>query len=105
MRFKTHAHQTELLPPQKNTEDLRKGHHLTSAGVTIHLKRVLVFVGTPGVGKSSISTLLASSLDGIHINIGELVKRERLYCGFDKKRESLIADEKDVGTITAVDRR
>jgi len=48
--------------------------------------------GTPGVGKTSISHLLASKLDAVYINLAELVERERLISGVDKARETLIAD-------------
>ncbi len=56
------------------------------------MKRVLVVIGTPGVGKSSVSSLLASRLAGVQVNLGDLVKQEGLSCGFDEKRETLIAD-------------
>ena len=48
--------------------------------------------GTPGVGKTSISRLLASKLDAVYISLAELVKQERLISGVDKARETLIAD-------------
>lgn len=56
------------------------------------MQRVLVVVGTPGVGKSAVSSMLASHLGGVHISLGDLVKDEGLSCGFDKKRETIIAD-------------
>lgn len=48
--------------------------------------------GTPGVGKTSISRLLASKLDAVYISLAELVKQERLISGVDKARGTLIAD-------------
>lgn len=48
--------------------------------------------GTPGVGKTVVSSLLASRLNGFHIDLGELVKREKLWSEVDKTRETLIAD-------------
>lgn len=60
------------------------------------MKRVLVIVGTPGVGKSSVSSLLASRLDGVHVNLGDLVKDEGLSSGLDERRETLIGDEKRI---------
>ncbi len=60
------------------------------------MKRVLVLVGTPGVGKSSISRSLATQLGGVHVSLGDLVKDEGLSCGFDRERETLIADEEGV---------
>jgi adenylate kinase len=57
------------------------------------MKRVVIVTGTPGVGKSSTSELLASRLNGLHVDLGELVKDEGLHCGFDPERDTLIADE------------
>jgi len=56
------------------------------------MKQVLVLAGTPGVGKTSVSSLLASRLDGVHINLNNLIKNEGLSCGLDKKRGTSIAD-------------
>lgn len=55
-------------------------------------RSIYIVTGTPGVGKSSISKMLASILGARLISIGELVKREGLYTGWDEKRETLIAD-------------
>jgi len=60
------------------------------------MRRVLAIVGTPGVGKSSVSSMLALRLGGVHVSLGDLIKQEGLSCGFDKKRETLIADVKKV---------
>lgn len=69
------------------------------------MKRVLVLAGTPGVGKSSVSSLLASRLAGILVGLSDLVKLEGLSCGLDEKRETLVADtervSKRVGEIIA----
>jgi len=55
-------------------------------------RRVILITGTPAVGKTAISHLLASKLDAVHVNLTELVKRERLTSGIDKVRKTLIAD-------------
>ena len=55
-------------------------------------RRIYIITGTPGVGKSSVSKMLASILGARLISIGELVKREGLYTGRDEERETLIAD-------------
>ena len=55
-------------------------------------RRVILVTGTPGVGKTSISRLLASNLDAVHVNLAELVEGERLISGVDKARGTLIAD-------------
>ena len=48
--------------------------------------------GTPGVGKTIVSGLLTSRLHALHIDLGELVKREKLWSDMDKTRGTLIAD-------------
>jgi len=55
-------------------------------------KRIFIITGTPGVGKSSVSNLLASRLGAEIISVGELVEKENLHLGWDQKRKTLIAD-------------
>lgn len=59
-------------------------------------KRVILVTGTPGVGKTAVSRLLASRLNGLHIDLAELVKQEGLISGVDETRETLIADMEKV---------
>jgi len=49
-------------------------------------------MGTPCVGKTSVSSRLAAELNALHIDLGELVAREKLSSGVDTKRGTLIAD-------------
>ncbi len=67
------------------------------------MQRVLVITGTPGVGKSSVSGFLVSRLGGVHVNLSDLVKEEKLSWGVDRERKTLIVDEnrtsKRVGEI------
>lgn len=62
------------------------------------MKRVLIVVGSPGVGKTSLSDLLASRLHGVNINLSELVRNEGLSCGFDERRRTLVADMEKVSS-------
>jgi adenylate kinase len=55
-------------------------------------KRIIVITGTPGVGKTVVSKLLASKLDALHINLGELVKQKKLWSAVNETRQTLIAD-------------
>lgn len=50
-------------------------------------------MGTPCVGKTSVSSLLATELNALHVDLGELVKIEKLSSGVDKIRGTLIADQ------------
>jgi len=56
------------------------------------MRRVILVTGTPCVGKTSVSHLLASKLEAVHVSLGELVEQERLISGVDKIRRTLIAD-------------
>ena len=58
----------------------------------VKFRRVILVVGTPGVGKTLVSSLLASRIDALYIDLAELVKREKLILGVDETRETLIAD-------------
>jgi len=55
-------------------------------------KRVILVMGTPCVGKTSVSSLLATELNALHIDLGDLVTREKLSSGVDRARRALIAD-------------
>ncbi|UCE29452.1 MAG: adenylate kinase family protein [Candidatus Bathyarchaeota archaeon] len=56
------------------------------------IKRIILVTGTPGVGKTTVSSLLASKLNATHIDLTELAKREDLIIGADASRGTLIAD-------------
>lgn len=55
-------------------------------------KRVILVTGTPGVGKTAVSRLLASRIGAWRIDLGEIVQREVLVSGVDRLRGSLVAD-------------
>lgn len=57
-------------------------------------KRVILITGTPRVGKTSAATLLASRLNAHYVNLTELATHENLTLGKDKKRDTMIVDEK-----------
>ncbi|MBL7118467.1 adenylate kinase family protein [Candidatus Bathyarchaeota archaeon] len=65
--------------------------------------RIIVVTGTPGVGKTVCSRLLAGELSARHIELGELVEGENLTLGEDSKRGSAIADlDRLRSTLSAV---
>jgi len=72
-------------------------------------KRVILVTGTPCVGKTAISSLLASKLNAVHIDLAELVRREGLISGVDRARGTFIADmdrvSKRVREIVKVSKR
>ncbi|MEM3173994.1 MAG: adenylate kinase family protein [Candidatus Bathyarchaeia archaeon] len=60
--------------------------------MSIPIRRIIIITGTPGVGKTSVSAALASRIDAQLVSLGELIRKEKLYIGFDKERDTLIAD-------------
>jgi len=58
-------------------------------------QRIFIITGAPGVGKTTVSALLASKLSALHVDLGQLVIKEKLTSGKDDKRETLIADMKE----------
>ncbi|MBS7615089.1 adenylate kinase family protein [Candidatus Bathyarchaeota archaeon] len=57
---------------------------------------VVIITGTPGVGKTVVSEILASKIGAELVSVGELVKKEKLYTEIDKKRQTFVADLKKV---------
>jgi len=55
-------------------------------------KRVILVTGTPGVGKTAVSRMLAARLNAKYLSLAELVEKEKLISGVDKARGTLIAD-------------
>jgi adenylate kinase len=51
-----------------------------------------VVTGTPGVGKTDISKRLAVKLHALHVDLGELVKKEKITNGYDENRQTFITD-------------
>ncbi|MEE8323702.1 MAG: adenylate kinase family protein [Candidatus Bathyarchaeia archaeon] len=56
------------------------------------LPRVLIVTGTPGVGKTRISKVLAERLEGLYISLTDIVKRENLCLYVDSERDTVVAD-------------
>lgn len=56
--------------------------------------RVILVTGTPCVGKTLVSRLLASKLDALYVNLTELATQEKLTLGRDNRRKTLIVDER-----------
>lgn len=55
--------------------------------------RVILVVGTPCVGKTSVARLLASKINAFYVNLTELALKENLVSGVDNERGSVMVDE------------
>ena len=53
---------------------------------------IILITGTPGVGKTTVSSILSEKLDACRININELVDEKHLYTGIDEERGYKIVD-------------
>jgi adenylate kinase len=60
--------------------------------VAIRLSKILVVTGTPGSGKTTVSRLMAKSLNGIHMDCGRLALREGLIHRYDPATGSYVVD-------------
>lgn len=56
----------------------------------------ILITGTPGTGKTTTAELVAEQTGLRHINVGELVKSQQLYCGWDEEHDCYILDEDKV---------
>ncbi|XP_010676535.3 adenylate kinase isoenzyme 6 homolog isoform X1 [Beta vulgaris subsp. vulgaris] len=53
----------------------------------------ILITGTPGTGKTTMSSALAEATQLRHVNIGELVKEKNLHDGWDEEFECPIINE------------
>ncbi len=56
-------------------------------------KKVILVMGTPCVGKTTVARLLASKLDALYVNLTELAVYGNLVTGKDEERDSIVVDE------------
>jgi len=53
---------------------------------------IILITGTPGVGKTTVSSILTEKLGAYFISINELVDEKHLYTGIDEERGYKIVD-------------
>ena len=58
------------------------------------MQRILIITGTPGTGKTVLARLVATKQKAELVNLGELIKKEKLYREYDRSRRSYIIDGK-----------
>ena len=60
------------------------------------LPKIIIVTGTPGVGKTVVARLLAKKMGFTLSSLGDLVRKDRLHKGFDRKARSYLIDERSV---------
>ncbi|CAK9210922.1 unnamed protein product [Sphagnum jensenii] len=65
----------------------------TEQGRATRTRPNLLVMGTPGTGKTSTCSLLASATGLRHINVGELVKEKSLHDGWDAELDCYIVND------------
>ena len=53
---------------------------------------IILITGTPGVGKTTVSSILVEKIDACLVNINELVNEKHLYTVIDEERGYKIVD-------------
>jgi len=56
----------------------------------------IAITGTPGTGKTQVSSVLARRLRYRHLELNRVIVKRKLYSGYDRKRKSYIADMRKV---------
>lgn len=64
------------------------------AGAPAHiLPKIIIVTGTPGVGKTVLGRMLATKTGFTFLSLSDLVKKDRLHKGFDRRARSYIINE------------
>jgi broad-specificity NMP kinase len=60
----------------------------------------IAVAGKGGTGKTTISKILSEKMPAIHINLTDIVRKEKLIRRVDPERETLVADLKKLSHLT-----
>jgi len=69
------------------------GRRVPAGAPVQSLPRIIVLTGTPGVGKTVLAKLMARRTGFRFLSLGDLVKREGLHKGFDRRARSYVINE------------
>jgi adenylate kinase len=72
------------------------GRKVPAGALEQTLPKIIIVTGTPGVGKTVVARLLAKKMGFTLSSLGDLVRKDRLHKGFDRKARSYLIDEHSV---------
>lgn len=61
--------------------------------------KVIVVSGTPGTGKTRIAKLISRDSNFRYIDVNKLIKSNKVYDSYDKKRKCFVVDEKRLNKL------
>ncbi|MBU0536259.1 MAG: AAA family ATPase [Nanoarchaeota archaeon] len=62
-------------------------------------ERIVIVTGTPGTGKTTLAKKLARKHKYEYIDVNEVVRKNKLSEGYDRKRKTKIVDEKRLAKV------
>ncbi|MBS3171403.1 adenylate kinase family protein [Candidatus Woesearchaeota archaeon] len=61
--------------------------------------KVIIVSGTPGTGKTRIAKLISKNSSYIYIDVNKLIKTNKIFDSYDKKRKCYIVDTKKLNKL------
>lgn len=61
--------------------------------------KIIIVTGTPCTGKTTVAKKLAEKKHAVYVDVNEVIKKEKLKEGYDKKRKSAIIDTDKLNKI------
>ena len=61
--------------------------------------KTIIVTGTPGTGKTTVAIRLAKLLGHNYVDVNNIIKKEKLNSGYDRKKKCKVVDEKKLSKI------
>lgn len=60
---------------------------------------IIIFSGTPGTGKTTVSKALAKKIRYTYLDVSQLIKKNKIADSYDKKRKCYVVDIKKINNL------